>query len=749
MNLFTRLFRQRRRTHAALRGTWLLAAAALLGAMNASAQQANQGAQQITPNFNNTDLGEIIDAVSEVTNKTFIIDPRVKATITVRSKTPMSADAFYEVFLSILQVHGFVAMPSGNVIKILPEANARQVPANDLPEFVSRSSDEFVTHVISIKNVSASQLVPMLRPLMPQTAHLAAYPTGNILILSDHANNVNRMMRIIERIDQAGDDSIEVIPLENASASEIVRTINTLVPAGSQPEAQALGAKVVADERSNSVLITGERSQRLRIRTLIAHLDTPLKTGTGTEVRYLRYADAEKIAGKLKEQLQGITAAATGSAPAAPQAAATERNVSIWADVQTNALVVTAPPKVMRQIMSIVDKLDFRKAQVKVEAILVEMSFEKSAELGFNWIVGPGKENVGIAPIGIFNQAVGGTTIGQIAGAALAIDQGSGTTSVTNGGVTTTTTNVNPALSSLAGAIPTGVTLGGGRIESGGINFVALLRALRGDGHTNIISTPTIVTLDNEEATIEVAQEVPFITGQYATTGGGGTTAGATGVNPFQTIQRQKVGTILKITPQINEGDAVMLKIEQEASSLAQGTGGAVDLITNTRKITTKVLVEDGGLIVLGGLTSDGLTEGQNRVPLLGSIPIIGELFKTRNVNKRKTNLMVFIHPVILRDGVQTAIETNARYNAIRDEQRNYNNGRVTLLPSSERQPSLPPLEEKTRFIDPQDAADATPVIDTRPPQPDAPDSPQDRTPAAPPPVAPNPEDSRGNPDDR
>jgi len=737
MNLLATPFHLRRMTFATARGALVLASAimVLFAVESARAQQADQNARQITPNFNNTDLGEIIDAVSAVTGKTFIIDPRVKATITVRSKESMSAGAFYEVFLSILQVHGFVAMPSGNVIKILPEANARQVPANDLPDFVSRTSDEFVTHVVSIKNVSASQLVPMLRPLMPQTAHLAAYPTGNILILSDHANNVNRMMRIIERIDQAGDDSIEVIPLENASAAEIVRTINVLVPAGSQPEAQALGVKVVADERSNSVLITGEKSQRLRIKTLIAHLDTPLKTGTGTEVRYLNYADAEKIAAKLKEQLQGITAAATGGAPAGAQAAAaTDRNVSIWADVQTNALVVTAPPKIMRQIMSIVDKLDFRKAQVKVEAILVEMSFEKSAELGFNWIVGPGKEEVGIAPIGIFNQAVGGTTIGQIAGAALAINQGSGSTTVTNGNVTTTSNNINPALSSLAGSIPTGVTLGGGRIEPTGINFVALLRALRGDGHTNIISTPTIVTLDNEEAQIEVAQEVPFLTGQYATTGSGGTTSGAAGVNPFQTIQRQKVGTILKITPQINEGSAVMLKIEQEASSLAQGTGGAVDLITNTRKITTKVLVEDGGLIVLGGLTSDGLTEGQNRVPLLGSIPLIGELFKTRNVNKRKTNLMVFIHPIILRDGVQTAVETNSRYNAIRDEQRSYNKGRVTLLPSSERQPSLPPLEETTRFIDPQDAADATPVIDARQPAPDAPDSPQDRLPAAPPP---------------
>jgi general secretion pathway protein D len=700
----------RKVSYAVVCGSWIALSGFVASVPAVAQQSAGEPQPSITPNFKDTDLGEIVQAVSAVTHKTFIIDPRVKANVTILSSTPMSPSAFYEVFLAILQVHGFVAVPSGNAIKILPDANARQVPANDLPDSVSRGSDEIVTQVVSIKNVSAAQLVPMLRPLMPQYAHLAAYPAGNILILSDHANNVNRMMRIIERIDQAGDDSIDMIPLENASASEIVRTINTLNPSSAQPDAAALTAKVVADDRSNSVLITGEKSQRLRLKALIAHLDTPLKTGTGTEVRYLHYADAEKLAAKLKEQIQGIAAAATGAAPTA-NATAVDRSVSIWADVQANALVLTAPPKVMRQIMSIVDKLDFRRPQVKVEAILVEMSFEQSAELGFNWIIGPGKENVGIAPLGIFNQAIGGTSIGQIAAAALAVDAGSSTTTTTNGNISTTTSG-NTALGSVASAIPQGVTLGGGRIQPTGINFVALLRALRGNGHTNIISTPTIITLDNEEAKIEVAQEVPFLTGQYANTGAGGTSTGS--VNPFQTIQRQKVGTILKITPQINEGDAVMLKIDQEASSLAQGSTGAVDLITNTRKITTKVLVEDGGLIVLGGLTSENLNEGENRVPLLASIPLIGELFKSRNVGKKKTNLMVFIHPVILRDGVQTAIETNAKYNSIRDEQRTYKKGRVTLLPSNERQPSLPPLEDKTRYSNPQDAAEKVPVIDAR-----------------------------------
>jgi len=713
----------RRRVMALAFGSLLGASIGSVVAQQPPAQQ--RGNQQyITPNFKDTDLGQLVEAVSAVTGKTFIISPQVRAQVTILSSTPMSPAAFYEAFLSILQVHGFAAVPSGNVIKIIPDSNVRAMPANDLPEQVNSGSDEIVTQVISLKNVSAAQLLSSLRPLVAQTGHMAVHAAANMLIVTDRANNVSRILRIIQRIDQAGDDSIDVVPLENASAAEIVRVLNTLNTGAAQPDAAALSAKVVADDRTNSILITGEKGQRLRIKTLIAHLDTP-RSGGETEVRYLRYADAEKLAAKLKEQVQGLVAAA-GAAPAAPGGgAAADRSVSIWADVQNNALVISAPLKVRRQITAIVDKLDFRRAQVKVEAILVEMSFEKSSELGFNWIIGPGTDNTGTAPIGIFNQAVGGTSIGQIAAGVL--------------GVRNSEPGDNTALAAAASAIPTGVTIGGGRINQGGVNFVALLRALRGDGHTNIIATPSIITMDNEEAKLEVAQEVPFLTGQYATTGA---TSGVGGnaVNPFQTIQRQKVGIILKITPQINEGDAVILKVDQEASSLAQGTQGAVDLITNTRKFTTKVLVEDGGMIVIGGLVQEDLTEGENRVPILGSIPLIGELFKTRNVSKKKTNLMVFIHPTIMRDGVQTAFETNAKYNAIREEQVNYKNGKVTLLPN-ERQPALPPLEEKSRYSDPnsvpvdpkptpEEQANDVPIIDARPKRVTPPDQATTPTPA-------------------
>ncbi|MBC7983415.1 MAG: type II secretion system protein GspD, partial [Candidatus Obscuribacterales bacterium] len=282
----------------------------------ASAQQPpppgdNQpGNRMVTMNYKDVDLGQIVEAVSAVTGKTFIIDPRVRAQVTILSSTPMSPAAFYEAFLSILQVNGFAAIPSGNVIKIIPEGNVRAMPANDLPDQVSRSSDEIVTQVVALKNVSAAQLLATLRPLVAQTGHMAAHTSSNLLIITDRANNVNRMLRIIQRIDQAGDDAIDVIPLENASAADIVRVLNTLNTGAAAPENAALAPKVVADDRSNSVLITGEKSQRLRIKALVAHLDTPLKSGGDTQVWYLRYSDADKLATKLKEQIQGITAAA-------------------------------------------------------------------------------------------------------------------------------------------------------------------------------------------------------------------------------------------------------------------------------------------------------------------------------------------------------------------------------------------------------------------------------------------------------
>jgi general secretion pathway protein D len=485
------------------------------------------------------------------------------------------------------------------------------------------------------------------------------------------------MVRIIQRIDQAGDAEVDVIPMQHASATEVVRIVTSLYAGGGEGAA-APTVKIVADDRTNSVLVSGERSQRLRLRTLVTHLDTPLDAGGDTQVRYLRYADAEKIAAKLREQIQGITAAAQGGAgpgggAAAPPPAAQgaiDRSIGIWAEPETNALVVTAPPKIMRSVMAIVDRLDIRRAQVLVEAILVEVSGDKSMDLGVNWAVAD-TDGGNDLPAGGFNSPVDGVGIGQVIQGVRDPD------SITS--------------------FPSGLTLGVGQLVDDGVSWAALIRALEGRGNTNIIATPSVVTLDNEEAEIKIAQEVPFITGQFTTdTTGGGVQ------NPFQTVTREEVGNILKITPQINEGDSVALKISQEASNLAASSQqvSSTDLITNKRTITTKVLVEDGGIIVLGGLISDEVREQKQQVPFLGSIPIIGELFKTRSVDKVKTNLMVFIRPRILRDGVDAMIETNAKYNYIREQQ--LGKDKVPLMPG-ERQPTLPALETMVppKLLDP------------------------------------------------
>jgi general secretion pathway protein D len=642
------------------------ALAVLLAVSLASAQQPQPAAQpppaqRITPNFRDADITQIAEAVSAATGKTFIIDPRVRAQVTMLSSTPMSPAAFYETFLSILQVYGFIAVPSGAVVKILPDANARQYPANDLPNRVSGSSDEMVTQVLEVKNVSAAQLIPILRPMVAQYGHMAAYPASNILIISDHASNVNRMIRIINRIDQASGAEPEIVQLQNASVSEIVRVVNSLYTGGNAAEGGLV--KVVADERTNSVLIAGEDSQRLRVKALIAHLDTPVESGGDTRVRYLHYADAEKIAPKLKEQITGIVQATGGGGAApgpagggGPAGALAERNAMVWADPQNNALVITAPPRIMRAVMDIIDKLDIRRPQVLVEAIIAEVDVDKDAELGINWAAFSGGSNS--LPAGSFVSPVGGTSIVDLAQAVQ-----------------------NPANASTT--LLQGTTIGIGRIAGTGVNFAAMLRAIRGDTNTNVVATPSAVTMDNQEAELKVAQEVPFVTGQFTNTTAvtGGT------VNPFQTIQREEVGTILKVTPTISpEGSAVMLKIAIESSSIGQKPAGAVDLVTNKRTITTAVLIEDGGIVVLGGLIEDNSVKGEQRVPYLGNIPLLGMLFKTRNATSTKNNLILFIRPKILRDQAQAAYETDLKYNYMRDQQRSLDQKEaLPLLPGVSR----------------------------------------------------------------
>jgi general secretion pathway protein D len=647
----------------------------------------------ITPNYKDADLSQIIQAVSEVTGKNFIIDPRVNAKVTMLSATPMTPAAFYEAFLAVLQVYGYVAVPAGKVIKIIPNTDARQLPSIDLPNEVSSTSDEIVTQIISMKNISAAQLVPLLRPLIPQQGHLAAYPAGNMLIISDRASNVSRIMKIIERMDETGDENIDVIPLHNASASELVRTINQLSQ-GQAAEGPGMAVKVVADERTNSVLLSGERAMRLKTKALIINLDTPGLSGGDTQVRYLRYADAEKIADKLKGQASATAKAQAGPQPAGATGGGSgssnvDASVTIWADVPTNALIITAPPKIMKSLMAVIDKLDIRRAQVHVEALIVEVDVNKSANLGVQWILyGQGNSTV---PAAVTNLPGSGTSIVNLAATAIGGVTGLTTAATTATTGTTVSTGASAAASALSSAIPTGATLAVGRFASSGTNFAAILQALRSDGTSNIISTPSLITMNNEEAEVKVTQEIPLITGQYTSS-----TAAVNGTtSPFETIQREEVGTILKVTPHINEGNSVQLKIEQEDSSPGAKLTDSADISTNKRSIKTTVLIEDGGIIVLGGLMSDTVSESEDRVPVLGAIPLLGNLFKSRSGSRQKKNLLVFIRPSILRDSDATEAKSETKYNEMRDSEKTLNHGKITLLPG-EKQPYIPGIPPKS-----------------------------------------------------
>jgi general secretion pathway protein D len=629
---------------------------------------ASSGSRMITPNFTNVPIEQLAEAVGEATNTTFIVDPRVRAQVSLVNPKAMTANELYYAFLSILQVYNFAALRSGNVVKIVPDVNARQMPGNDLPTSLGGGGDEIVTTVIEVKNISANQLATVLRQLQPQYGLLQPIPGTNSMVITDRASNVARIQRIVNRVDQSGNSNVEVIPLQNASAGDLVRTLNALTAGQPADAAAGLVPRVVADDRTNSVLISGDPAQRLRIATWVAHLDTPLENGTGTDVIYLKYADAEALAAKLKEQATGVAAAAAGGAAgaAAGGGAGADRSVTIWPDKQTNAIVMTAPPKMMRSLKGVIDKLDIPRAQVLVEAIIADVSTTKSADLGVNWAVFSNEDGTNV-PVGGFVNPVGSAN-----GNAVSI-------------VDLTRSILNPAA---ATSVPLGATFAVGRLRDNGLNFGAMIRALRADGNSNVIATPSITATDNQTAEFKSAQEVPFITGQYTNTQNNSNGQ----VNPFTTVQRQEVGTILKITPQINGGNAMTLKVEVESSELTGKTGDAGSAITLKRSFKTEVLVENGATVVVAGLIRDTKSTGETRVPFLGRIPLIGELFKTRNATREKTNLMVFIRPKILVDSLQSAIETNSKYNLIRDAQiRQGDTHEILPLLPFDKPPQLPP----------------------------------------------------------
>lgn len=641
-------------------------------------------AESVTLNFKEAELDAVISWVAEQTGRNFVVDPRVKSKVTIVSGKPLNKDEIYQVFLSVLQVHGFAAVPAGGVIKIMPDVNAKQ---SGVPVSSGRDGlrgDEMVTRVMLLSNVPAAQLVPILRPLIPQQGHMVAYPPSNVLIVSDRASSIDRIAEIIERIDLPSvENEIEVISLRYAAASEVVRILTALEQQNQQSAQQRQGGELpdarstlMADERSNSILLSGGKSNRLRIRAIISHLDIPLEREGDIHVVYLRYANAKELVPVLTgigQSVQQEEQAKKGAAGAVGQGA----GFTVQADESTNALVITAPQEVYRSLQAVIRQLDVRRAQVLVESVIAEVSVTRAAQLGVQWAVDGSSRG---------NSPVGATNFGNGTGSSLS--------DITRGIIAGT-----PSL-------PEGLTFGLGRLNSS-LNFAAIVRALQGDGATNVLSTPTLVTLDNQEAEIVVGQTVPFITGSFSSTG-----TGSTPTTPFQTINRENVGLTLKVKPQINEGNTIRLEVEQKVDSLAASTQGAADLITNTRSIRTTVLVDDGEVVVLGGLITDDLRESVQKVPGLGDLPVLGALFRYKSTSKDKTNLMVFLHPVIMRDENLLAQASGNKYNLMRAKQLQLREKGVSLLPDEE-SPLMPTLDERMDLPAPFAGA----ATDPRPPR--------------------------------
>jgi len=635
----------------------LLLIASLSGSALLTAQSALAEENLITLNLKGADIRAFISTVSKFTGKNFVVDPRVKAKITVVSSKTMSENEVYEVFLSVLQVHGYAAVPVGGIIKIVPEVNAKQGPLPVVRGATDASGDALITKVITLDHVPAAQLVPILRPLVPQQGHLAAYNPTNTLIITDHAANIRRLIQIIRNIDRPESDELEIIPLKHASASELVRILNSLQSTGAAKAAASKKITLAADDRTNSILMSGERASRLKIRATIAHLDTPLENEAGnTHVIYLKYAKAKDLAAILSGVQKKQAATSKKKAPKA--IAAKKTAFDIQADEATNALIITAGPDIIRRMKSIIRQLDIRRAQVLIESIIAEINTNRNKDFSSQLASIPDPDNPSSS------NPIGASTFGNNAGL-LGLLSGDTT--------------------AIASAITQGITLGAAGVN-GSNQFAFILRALTTDAATNILSTPNIVTMDNQEASIVVAQNVPFLTGSFTTNAAGAT-------NPFQTIERQDVGITLKVTPQINDGNTIKLDIDQETSSVSQSAAANGGIITNRRAITTSVLIEDGEILILGGLIEETLRDQVSKVPLLGDIPLLGWLFRSHTSSKDKQNLMIFIRPSIMRDAGAATFHTNRKYNYLRAQQIDAGTNGFGLL-KDENTPILPPIQD-------------------------------------------------------
>lgn len=570
---------------------------------------------QITLALDNADIRDLIRWAQEVTPKSIILHPNVKGKVTVMSGDPMSEGEAYEVFLSALQVHGFAVIENANVIKVIPDALAKQSSVPIAQASRQGTPEDVIVQVVKVKNISATQLVNLLRPLVPQVGHLAAYPTTNALIIADRANNIAKVLSIVDSLDTVGVVDIEMLSLEFASAKDVADVINKLIPAPQGKAATSSSLQIAVDERSNSLLLTGDIATRTQIRTLVERLDQPLAGDGNTQVFYLNYSNAkdlvpilESIAGSLKKNQKDKNSL--------------DAEVGIQASESINALVITAPPSMLNTMKGVIAKLDRRRAQVLVEALIVEVNEDLGNDFGIEWVANNSDTSLGF-------RSFPRTPVFDI--------------DPTNG----------------LGAGGSGLTMGyfrGGELR-------ALINALATESNANILSTPTIMALDNEEAKILVGENVPFITGSEARDND----------DPFQTIKRQDVGITLKVKPRVNNNDSVTLEIEQSVESISQSAEvSAADIITNKREIKTRVLIDNNEILVLGGLIRDEVDESENKVPFLGDIPGLGRLFKSTSTKTVKRNLMVFIHPTILHDSASSYEVSREKYQRVQQDQKKF-----------------------------------------------------------------------------
>ena len=649
-----------------------------IGITAALTLSAVSAAQEYTVNLKDTDIQEFIKFVADVTGTTMVVDPNVKGKVRVISSKPVSQAELYDLFLSILDVQGYTAVRSGQVIRIVPSKDARSSPVPIMDDQSAVGNDEYVTQVIRLDNVSAAKLIPVLRPLVPQQAHLAAYAPSNAIIISDIRSNIGRIVDIIERMDRSAIQTTEIIRLKYGVAEDVVSMLNTLEKSRQGEGADAdKEAVLVADKRTNSVVVTADELTVDRIRKLVTYLDTPLEQSGNVRVIYLEYADATEIAEVLTRVMQNISRLEEGGS--SKRAGSGESTIE--ADEGTNSLIITADTDEMAALEAVIARLDIRRAQVLIEAIIVEMTVTEGQDLGLQWLFA---NDNGVYGSNITTDEARRQSLGQLGGA-LVPDDGS------------ENIGTREVAASLA-TIP-GTTLGWGVVDES-LTMTVILNALESQGNNNILSTPSLLTLDNEEAYITVGSEVPFVTGSYTNTGVGN---GAS--NPFQTIERESVGVTLKVTPQINEGNAVVMDIVQEVSTLAPSLI-ASDLITNERKIETMVLANDGDIVVLGGLVSDEIQDDSQGVPVLSSIPLVGRLFRSDSVKVTKQNLLVFIRPTIIRDDEDLAGATAEKYRYIRDRQMERRERGLMFLDDGNL-PVLPTWEEQIQQLPEVPADDA------------------------------------------